>query len=404
MAGVFNFTVPQGTQGPTGPTGPPAGVSTDSGNIATLGSDANILVPQSSITSMRLRSYNAVGNPNFEVDQRNAGTGIVNIGSSQFILDRWSFIKVGTMTVNATQSTANWVIPGTNYRITSKYLSVVLTGQETSLGASDYLQIRQFMEGPQWRELGGDTHSLSLLVQSSVAPLSFTVSLRDAQGGTTKSWVHLCTITSVNTPTLITIPNIAVWPTGNFTSAPGSIGYVLDINLAVGSGNMAATADVWQSANVIGLSAMDNWCSKALNSVFSIIFVQHEPGPTCTQLMDLDFVTNLSRCQRYFQRSYDYGVLTGAASTSGEVRTWVPLATTTIGGNQFFQPMAKSPTVTCYRADTGGVNAVYDYNAVSGRAVASVNHSMGGIIQINLTAPTSGAALLGYQYTADTAW
>src|SRR6516165_446511 len=93
MAGVFNFTVPQGTQGPTGPTGPPSGVSTDSGNIATLGSDAKILVPQSAITAMRLRSFNAIGNPNFEVDQRNCGNS-VNFPAGgylkTFVNDRWS--------------------------------------------------------------------------------------------------------------------------------------------------------------------------------------------------------------------------------------------------------------------------------------------------------------------------
>src|SRR4029077_8607673 len=118
-AAVFNFTVPQGiqgtagtpgtagAQGPAGPAGPTA-VSTDSGNLATLGSDSLLYLPpsavQPTIWSVRLRSFNAVGNPNFEVDQRNAGSVLTNAINSIFLQDRYQLNKVGTMTVNGGQN------------------------------------------------------------------------------------------------------------------------------------------------------------------------------------------------------------------------------------------------------------------------------------------------------------
>src|SRR6266850_5359204 len=58
---------PGGQQGIPGPNA----LSTDVGNQATFGSDAKIYVPDPSpvIWSVRLRSFQAIGNPNFEIDQ-----------------------------------------------------------------------------------------------------------------------------------------------------------------------------------------------------------------------------------------------------------------------------------------------------------------------------------------------
>src|SRR5258707_13252484 len=51
-------------------------VSTDAANIAPVGTDNNILVPQSQIWSVRLHSFNAVGNPTFEFHQKQAATQV----------------------------------------------------------------------------------------------------------------------------------------------------------------------------------------------------------------------------------------------------------------------------------------------------------------------------------------
>ena len=78
IVAVGKLITPGGAQGPLGGTGPagPTAVSTDAGNQAVLGSDAKIYVPDPTqvITSVRLRSCNSIGNPGFEVDQKNGGT------------------------------------------------------------------------------------------------------------------------------------------------------------------------------------------------------------------------------------------------------------------------------------------------------------------------------------------
>src|SRR5436309_6060016 len=52
------------------------------------------------IWSVRLRSYNALGNLSFEVDQATGG-GALTIGAGINTVDRWSAIKVGTMAATA---------------------------------------------------------------------------------------------------------------------------------------------------------------------------------------------------------------------------------------------------------------------------------------------------------------
>ena len=310
VVNVGKLVTPGGAQGQSGPSA----VSADPGNIAVLGSDNLILVPQSTIWSQRLRSFNAIGNPNFEVDQRNIHAGLVNPVAGTFLLDRFYLGKVGTMTVNTANPILSnpRVVPGTNFAISSSQLGLSLQTQQTTLGASDYLYTIQIIEGSNWRELCADVSSLSLLVYSTVAPLKFSVAIRDSPA--TQSLVKLCTITNAATWTLIQLPNIPVPPSGNFSLSPGVTGYTLTIVLAAGSNFVAPAADVWNAGNFLAAPGADNFASKPVNSGIYFSFVQHEPGPLCTTLIDKPFSQNLDECLRYYQKSYDYALKPGVAS------------------------------------------------------------------------------------------
>src|SRR5206468_2646259 len=65
------------------------------------------------IWSVRLHSFNALGNPNFEIDQRTAGAG-VSAAVGTFALDRWQFTKTGTLVATAKQTAGTVLLPGTN--------------------------------------------------------------------------------------------------------------------------------------------------------------------------------------------------------------------------------------------------------------------------------------------------
>jgi len=409
MAGVFNFTVPQGTQGPTGPTGPPSGVSTDSGNIATLGSDAKILVPQSAITAVRLRSFNAIGNPNFEVDQRNCGNS-VNFPAGgylkTFVNDRWSIEKVGNVALSALQwGPAADVIPGTNYVITSRQLTTTLT-TPAALAAGDFIAIEQMIEGPFLRELIGDVHSISIYAWCSKA-LKFGLILRDGSATATRALAKLCSLPA-NVFTLVTLPNLPVFPSGgNFSTSPGVAGYQLLITLGCGTTYTVPANDTWQTGNYVGAVGQDNFGSLAANDQFVLSFVQHEPGPNSTQLMDLDFSTNLHSCQRYFAKSYNYATKLGTVTNAGAIGFFAPGSFSPVRFSIPFKcTMAKTPTITGYSPTTGASGMIRDELAGADKTISGGTglESDAGFSGFNITSANASAWYGSYHYTADTGW
>ena len=368
----------------------------------------------SGITQMRLRSFNMVGNSTFEVDARNGG-GVVPYGAgavSQMQCDRWKIAKNGaTAVVNgqrpaytALPSSPKIQVPGTSFRLSNNCLGLNLATAQGSLAAGDYLTFNHQIEGIRLRELIDDVYSLSLLVYSNVAPLKFAVALRDS--GATVSLVKLVTLSSANVWTMISLPNLPLWSgTGSFPTTPGVIGCFLDICLACGTTFTTNTLDVWQSGNFFGAPGMDNFLAKPINTNFYLGFVQCEPGALCTTPLDLDFRSNLDECERYFSKSYDYGVKPGAVQANGSIF----FETRASGHPYTFIPfkkrLAKTPTISGYSPTTGAINNVRDTTGNLDRAIAG-NATLGEASFSGFTLSTLNAAIAAYQfhYVADTGW
>jgi hypothetical protein len=396
---------PGGQQGIPGPNA----ISSDAGNQATFGSDNKIYVPDPTpvITSVRLRSFNAMGNPTFEVDQRNVGTALLNVGAP-FSLDRWQIARSGTpMGINTQQAGlgtgvgGDALVPGTNYRISQSALRISVNIAQASMGAGDYLFLQQYVEGIYFRELMNDVHSLQLLVRPSVAGLRFGVALNDP-GTTSKSLTKLSPALAANVWTLVQFPNLPAWPSGgSFTSAPGVVGYLLRIMLACGSSYMSPANDTWQNGNFMGAPGMSNFAA-TLNATFDIAFVQHEPGPLCTTLIDKPFAQNLDECQRYYAKSASYAVkpVQGGQSFLGIFL----LGTTAVRvGIRFPKRMAVTPSIqTC--GLTAATNAVYLDASAAAAFVQSYVSNETEVNSISLTAAgpaTGGLSVLG-EWAADT--
>jgi hypothetical protein len=396
------LVTPGGAPGPVGPTA----VSSDPGNLAVLGSDNLILVPQSSIWSARLRSFNAIGNPNFEINQRLPGTALSipagNLGT--FLLDRWRVGKIGaTAVLSANQQSVIRTAPGTNFAITQNGASFTVTTPQASLAAGDYLNLYQIIEGPSARELINDVTSITLAVSCSFN-LTFAVVLRDSTNAW--SYVHLCNYTGAGAIQWFTIPNIPIFPTsGSFPLTPGSIAYTFTICLAAGSTSIAPSADTWVSGNFVGAAGITNFMATS-GGVFNLWFVQHEPGPLCTTPIDKPFAQNYDECLRYYQKSYGYGVAPGAANNAqGAINS-------TMGANvapsiytPFKKVMAKVPTVIGYSPNTGAANVVRDVGGGVDRAISG-NITLGdsGFSGFTLSATPAAVWQVQYHYTADTGW
>jgi hypothetical protein len=363
------------------------------------------------ITLMRLRSVNAAGNPNFEIDQFNTNTALIAPANNVRVADRW-FIQRSAITGSVNTQVVNnafgssLVVPGTSYAISRSQLNLNVSTTQATLAAADYFSIRQLVEGPMMRELSMDVHSISVLAWTSVSGgLKFSVALRDNPA--TKSLVKLCTIPQ-NTWTLVTLPNIPVWPAGNWSVAPGVVGYELCVCLAAGGNLIAAAADTWQTASVIGAPGMDNYLSKA-SGQFALAFIQHEPGASCTTPQDLGFDSNLSQCQRYLDKSYDYAAKPGTASTSNGAINMYNFT----GGNanvclqpiRYTKRMAKVPTITAYSNVSGATGTIRDATAGADRTVTAANVAGdGGFCGFNISGGSAPPINYQWQWVADTMW
>jgi hypothetical protein len=358
------------------------------------------------IYSVRLRSFNALQNSTFEVDQRTVGAALTNPAAGTFLQDRWQIGKSAlTGTVNTAlqdASTAPIVIPGTNFGITAKFQRFTVGTAQASLAAGDYYFLQQSIEGPRWRELASDVHSLSLLVRSSVAGLKFSVSLQDSP--VVHSLVSQSTISASNTWTLIPLPNLPVW-SGNFNAAPGQVGYLFRIVLAAGTTYTAAANNAWQTANVLGVTGMSNFLATA-GATLDLAWIGHEPGALCTTPQDLPFQQNYDDCLRYFQKSYSYGQIAGGAVGGGAINIYAPVFGQPYSPIRFPKMMAKSPTMTFYSPVTGASGNIRNYSSTVDVATTGVTNPSDGGFAGPTIATVSSTATVNYawHYTADTGW
>src|SRR5215469_1636975 len=399
---------PGGAQGIQGLPGPIV-VSSDAGNIATIGSDNQILVPQSQIWSVRLRSFSSINNPTFEVNQRSPATAITLSTVAVWPLDRWTVSKAGTMGIGTVQQADTVIVPGTSFQISQDRLDVTVQTQEVSLAASDYLVITHQVEGPNLRELRSDVHSLSLLVKCTSTPLKFGVTL--VNGTNTYSLSKLCTLSAaVNTWQLISLPNLPIWTSSAaWNITPGNVGYLLRISLACGSTYMTSANDTWVAGNLIGAIGQDNFAALPVNTVFSVAFCQHEPGPVCSTLIDCPFGTNLDGpmgCQRYFQTTYPYGTKPGTVTNNGCLGLNATASAGIAGPISFRRTMAKVPTITGYSPATGAANNVRDVNSAVDRAISGLFTAPGdsGFAGWSLSTQNASATNYIYHYVLDTGW
>jgi hypothetical protein len=387
--------------------------------VSTLGGSAT----QAQIWSTRLRSFNSVGNPNFEVCQRNVSNTLTNPANGAFIEDRWNISKGnGTFGYSIARTGAGTavgggvVLPGTNFVVSNAFMRITLTAQQASLSGGEQLQLTQPIEGSNLRELIGDVHSVSLLVRSSVANLKFALSLRSPDA--TRSLVKLCTIPTANAWTLIQLPNLPVWDSGgNFSTVTGVSGYILTVMLVSGPTFTAPAADTWQNGNFMGAPGMSNFAASPVNSTFDIAFVQHEPGSACSTLMDKPFTQNLDECLRYFCKSYDYGVAPGAVDGNGSITGWNGQAA--LAGADFQCPirfpktMARSagtaPVISGQGLYTwtiaGTPNAVRDSAGAADRGISVfLGPGTGGFRGMTLSAGLIANSYGVFQYKMDTGW
>jgi hypothetical protein len=275
---------------------------------------------------------NRIINGDMRIDQRNAGAS----GSGlTYTVDRFGFFSNQSGKFNW-QRNAGSVTPPDGF---TNYLGFTSTSA-FSIGASDYFNFYQMIEGFNIADLGwgtanAKTVTLSFQVRSS---LTGTFGGFLINGSDTRVYTFGYTISSANTWTTIsiTIPGdtSGTWASNNTT------GVAIYWSLGAGS-STTGTGGAWGSTVNRSVTGQVN-VSGTNGATFYITGVQLEQNTSATPFERRLYNQELANCQRYCQVFTDTsgGYVLGVANTVSSLRCPLQL-----------QPMRGSPTAT-YTANT----------------------------------------------------
>jgi hypothetical protein len=253
-----------------------------------------------SINGVTPNSANVVGknriiNGNMMIDQRNAGAAVTP-ASGAYTLDRFNATTVAGTGKFSVQQNAGAVTPPAGF---TNYLGVTSLSAY-SITAGDIQLINQNIEGFNVSDLGwgtanAKTVTLSFQVYSSLTG-TFGGSLRNYDNN--RSYPFSYSIPVANTWTKISVT--VVGDTSGTWYKNNSTGITVSWGLGVGS-TYSTTAGAWAGAlygaptgsvSVVGTSG----------ATFYITGVQLEVGESATEFEHRPYGTELSLCQRYYQK------------------------------------------------------------------------------------------------------
>jgi len=350
---------------------------------------------------------NVLINGNFDVWQRGTGTFTAGTENWLYNADRWfhaqspsypaagDVIRGDVISSDTPFSTGRSNVPCTH--------SVVYrnTGAAASFVAGDYSFLGQLVEGYNYASLHSAGHmTVSFWVKANIAGL-YNVSFRNKTYN--RSYV---TEYNVQQPGVwewksITVPvdtdNPTLW---NFTD---SVGLRLEWSIGkCGTTYQTSTPNQWQAGSYHCTPSAVNAVASAsgTSANFQLAQCQLEAGRIATPFQPRRIDDELTKCERYYEKSYDLSVVPGTAGIyEGSIHTndWVVSNTAHINASFRARKRAK-PAVTIYNPRYGTMNNVYMLHRESG---TSENWNVGsvgrGTTNIHTIVRNSGSYASGYK-------
>ena len=304
------------------------------------------------------------------------GTSFTNPVSGTYIADGWQATKVTSGTLDWSQDTSVVPTPAQVGAFVRASLKALVTATDVSIAATDFLHVMQPIEGYDIHPIAQRIFTLSFWVRSSVTG-TFCVAARNL--GADRSCVLEYTINVANTweyksLTFPASPSAGTW---NYTN---DVGIYLGFTLMAGT-NFHTTPGAWNTGSFIATSNQVNWIGTA-SATFYLTAVKITPGPGASQWIAHPMGKEISRCERYFEKTYDIGVTPGTVTNFGRIVVYMDGLTSALHSAskeiQFRVRKGKTtPTITFYSPATG----------TSGKVRDAVNAA-----DLNNGAPNSGDA------------
>ena len=306
---------------------------------------------------------NLIINGAMQVAQR----GTSSTGAGYVVCDRFKTNKAGP-DITTTQHTLSTTDTPYSLGFRKSY-QIHITDPQTPNAAVDYAEIEHRVEAQNIANSGwnytnpSSKITLSFWVLSTVAG-TYSVYVRDNDGSSGYSFDY--TLSADTWKKVIhTIPGNSslVFNTDN------GAGLDMYFTLYYGTNYTATKTDeVWathSSSNQVGDYAQNILATD--EAKFEITGVQVEVGDSASDFEHRSFGEELRLCMRYYEKSYNYGVVPGSAGTSADVNYQGAIFFTTAHNNHYEQIQYKerkraAPTLILYNTHTGASGQNYSHH------------------------------------------
>lgn len=304
---------------------------------------------------------NKIINGNFRVNQYLLTYPYLIPAGGAYFIDRW--LGFGSVASKFQVTPISNINAGLGFPISQYGLKISSIAGGYNPGVNEFYNVAQRIEGLNIQDLGWPNAGGSPAILSFAAALNSGTGtlggiLKDSAG--TYSFGFQVALTSVwkrfNIP--ITPP-----PGGTFPIT-SSLGMTLLFDYAADPGVLAPSTG-WNAGSYQGVVG-DTQFTIASGITLSITDVMLSGGNQFVPFPQEDFATMLARCQRYFETSYDYGVVPGAVSDVGEANLYFANYSSVSVLSTVSLPIAMrvtkrtDPTITTYSPTTGASGKIRD--------------------------------------------
>ena len=298
---------------------------------------------------------NLVINGAMNVAQRGTSASVTDGTNEGYsTLDRFRFDYANNAGGTATISQDTTVPSGYGF---SNSFKVDVTGADTSIADTHMIIIKTTLEAKDVRNSGWDyTNSSSKITLSfwarSVKAGIYNVVLKALDAGDIYYPIEYTLVANTWKKVEVSIPGDSslVFDDNN------DVGLELRWNLQLGDLRNNGTANQWNSDSSVnaGTSNQVNFFDDAANNFF-LTGVQLEVGDEATDFEHRSFGEELALCERYFQKTYNYGSYLTANADLGAVGYYATNDSDAMNVN-FTSPMRGTPTLSIQRKNGGGAN------------------------------------------------
>jgi hypothetical protein len=293
---------------------------------------------------------NRIINGAMVIDQRNAGASITPALASGdvYFLDRW--VAQGSQSSKLSfQQNAGSVTPPVGF---TNYMGITSTSAY-SIGAGDYFDAYQFIEGFNTADLGWGTANAKTVTLSFWARSSLTGTFGGviSNNNYSRCYPYSYTINSANTWEYKTV-TIAGDTSGTWLTTNGR-GMQVSFGIACGS-TYAGAAGSWSGTQYLGVVGQTSVVGTS-GATFYITGVQLEVGSSATGFEYRQYGQELALCQRYYE------LLAGVAGVDCFKSSY---ATSPGGGNvpwHFKVTKRATPTISLYAGSSSLGSITVDF-------------------------------------------